>query len=334
MIQKSLSHWLKILHLVIMRTDFLFFVPLVLSVTMTFGATYQRSSQLTGQSFLDAFNFEAISDPTHGRVTYVNESTAKADGLVSVANNKLTLRADYTTKLSSSDSGRKSFRIESTSQYKTHVAIFDIAHMPQGCGTWPAIWEVGADWPNEGEVDIVEGVNDQTPNKCSLHTGSNCTMPSSGSMTGTVDGTDCYAYDNGNAGCGVKINDNKSYGPQFNNNGGGWYAIERRSTYIKIFFWERTSSSVPSDVKSPGSSINTSNWGTPAAYFPNTHCDFSTHFGAHNIIINLTFCGDWAGSSSVYADSGCPSTCNTYVNDNPSAFKNAYFEFNSLNIYQ
>jgi hypothetical protein len=68
MIQKSLSHWLKILHLVIMRTDFLFFVPLGLSVTMTFGATYQRSSQLTGQSFLDAFNFEAISDPTHGRV--------------------------------------------------------------------------------------------------------------------------------------------------------------------------------------------------------------------------------------------------------------------------
>jgi hypothetical protein len=25
---------------------------------------------------------------------------------------------------------------------------------------------------SQGEVDIVEGVNDQTPNKCSLHTGS------------------------------------------------------------------------------------------------------------------------------------------------------------------
>lgn len=32
---------------------------------------------------------------------------------------------------------------------------FDIRHMPQGCGTWPAAWEVGDDWPNQGEVDIV-----------------------------------------------------------------------------------------------------------------------------------------------------------------------------------
>lgn len=204
--------------------------------------------------------------------------------------------------------------------------------MPQGCGTWPAIWEVGANWPNEGEVDIVEGVNDQTPNTCSLHTSSDCTMPSSRSMTGTSDGTDCDAYDNNNSGCGVSINDNKSYGPQFNSNGGGWYAIERSSSYIKIFFWERTSDSVPSDVTSPGSSINTSNWGTPAAYFPDTDCNFSTHFGPHNIIINLTFCGDWAGSS--YPASGCPSTCVDYVDNNPSAFEDAYFEFNSLGIYE
>lgn len=26
------------------------------------------------------------------------------------------------------------------------------------------------------------------------------------------------------------------------------------------------------------------------AYFPDTKCDFLTHFGPHNIIINLTFC--------------------------------------------
>lgn len=317
-----------------MRTNFYYFVILAPVVTTTFGATYQRSSQLAGQSFLDAFTFQAISDPTNGRVTYVDQSTAEADGLVSVANNKLTLRADYTTTLSSSGPGRNSFRIQSNSQYETHVAIFDIEHMPQGCGTWPAIWEVGANWPNEGEVDIVEGVNDQTPDTCTLHTSAGCTMPSSRPMTGTPDGTDCDAYDNGNSGCGVSIDDSKSYGPQFNSNGGGWYAIERSSSYISIFFWERTSDSVPSDVKSPGSSVDTSNWGTPAAYFPDTDCDFSTHFGPHNIVINLTFCGDWAGSSSVYAASGCPSTCVNYVNNNPSAFQNAYFEFNSLNIYQ
>lgn len=36
--------------------------------------------------------------------------------------------------------------------------------------TWPAVWEVGDDWPNQGEVDIVEGVNNVSPNQATLHT--------------------------------------------------------------------------------------------------------------------------------------------------------------------
>lgn len=38
------------------------------------------------------------------------------------------------------------------------------------------------------------------------------------------------------------------------------YAIERSSTYISIYFWERGSSSVPSEVKFPGSTVDTSTW--------------------------------------------------------------------------
>ncbi|KAF9218745.1 glycoside hydrolase family 16 protein [Gyrodon lividus] len=294
-------------------------------------ATYSVTSNLVGQSFLNAFSWQAIADPTNGRVNYVSEATAQADGLVSVWGNQVVLRADSTTTLSPSGPGRNSFRLESNAQYTTHVAVFDIAHMPQGCGTWPA---VGADWPNEGEVDIVEGVNDQSPNQSTLHTSAGCTMPSTRTMTGTSEGTDCDVYDNNNSGCGVLNNDSKSYGPVFNGAGGGWYAIERTSSFIKIFFWERGSTSVPSDVQYPGASVDTDNWGTPNAYFPDTDCDFPSHFGPHNIIINLTFCGDWAGNSAVYGASGCPSTCDDYVNNNPSAFTNAYFEFNSLDIYQ
>lgn len=62
---------------------------------------------------------------------------------------------------------------------------FDIRHMPQGCATWPAVWEVREDgWPNYGEVDIVEGVNDVSPNRAALHTSANCTMPAGALMTG------------------------------------------------------------------------------------------------------------------------------------------------------
>lgn len=62
--------------------------------------------------------------------------------------------------------------------------------MPEGCGTWPAAWEtLESDWPNSGEVDIVEGVNNETPNQSTLHTSAGCTMPGGGAMTGFVHST-------------------------------------------------------------------------------------------------------------------------------------------------
>lgn len=59
--------------------------------------------------------------------------------------------------------------------------------MPQGCATWPAVWEaddtVGT---SAGEVDILEGVNDIAPNSVTLHTTGNCTMPSNRTQLGYV----------------------------------------------------------------------------------------------------------------------------------------------------
>jgi hypothetical protein len=83
--------------------------------------------------------------------------------------------------------------------------------------------------------------------------------------------------------------------------------MERTSTYIKVWFWPRNSATVPAQVKSGASPIDTSTWGTPFAAFVNSGCDIASKFGPENIIINLTFCGDWAGS--VYSNSGCPGNC-------------------------
>ena len=47
--------------------------------------------------------------------------------------------------------------------------------------------------------------------------------------------------------------------------------------------------------------------GQPFAFFPDTDCDINSHFGPHNLIINLTFCGDWAGA--VFDSDGCPGDC-------------------------
>jgi hypothetical protein len=66
--------------------------------------------------------------------------------------------------------------------------------------------------------------------------------------------------------------------------------MERTDSSIKIWFWERNDSSVPADVSGCGSHINTDTWGTPMAYFGSESCDFASHFGPNNIIINLTLC--------------------------------------------
>jgi hypothetical protein len=78
--------------------------------------------------------------------------------------------------------------------------------------------------------------------------------------------------------------------------------------------------------------VNPDNWETPATYFPNTKPDIDRHFTAQSIVINLTFRGDWAGNT--YAQSGCSGTCGDYVNHNPNAFTDAYFDLVFLRIYK
>ncbi|KAK7058180.1 glycoside hydrolase family 16 protein [Favolaschia claudopus] len=302
------------------------FVAISSIVPSVLGGTYSRSENIVGQGFYNSFNFEAIGDPTNGRVQYVDKATAMSRNLTFASGNTFILRADSTSVTGAP--GRPSVRIRTNNAYTTHVAVFDVAHMPQGCG-----WETDeANWPRGGEVDILEGVNDQGSNQVTLHTTSGCTMPASRTQTGTSLQLDCNWAINGNTGCGVRVNTASSYGPSFNANGGGWFAIERTNTFINVWFWPRNAGNVPADVRSGGTSVNTGSWGTPTANFPNTSCNFPSFFDANNIIINLTFCGDWAGA--VYGSSGCPSTCNNFVDNNPSAFTNAYFQFNSINIYK
>ncbi|KZT67623.1 glycoside hydrolase family 16 protein [Daedalea quercina L-15889] len=297
------------------------------------GGTWTIGDTYIGQDFLDNWTFEAEADPTGGRVIYVDQSTALADNLTYVSSDTLIMRVDDTTTLTSSDAGRNSVRIKSNTSYNYHAVVIDARHMPEGCATWPAFWETNdSDWPTAGEVDIVS-VNSVPPNLVSLHVGSTCSMPSSRNETGAPQTNDCDVNTDGNDGCGVENPTDNSFGPDFNSAGGGWYAMERTADSVSVWFWSRTDSTVPTDVSSGASSIDTDNWGTPAAYFPNTDCDLSSVFSANNIIFDITLCGDWAGQSSVYSSAGCPDTCEDYVNENPSAFSDAYWDVAAVRVY-
>lgn len=301
-------------------------------VTAALAANYSRTDNVVGSAFNDFFLYDNIADPTHGRVNFVDGPTAQKLNLTYFTSDSFILRADSQTVLTKSGPGRNSVRLLSKRQFANGVTVADIRHMPQGCGTWPAFWSIAYDF-SEGEIDILEGVNDQGPNYATLHTTSGCTMPQTRDQTGFTSATDCDV-NVGNGGCGVGFTDNRSYGPAFNQAGGGWYAMERTDMFIKIWFWSRNATDVPADVKRSSDTVVPDNWGTPAASFPNTSCDIGRHFGPENIIINLSFCGSWGGVQSVYSSAGCPGTCVDFVNNNPSAFVDAYFDFARLSLYQ
>jgi hypothetical protein len=112
------------------------------------------------------------------------------------------------------------------------MVLMDAYHMPTGCGTWPAWWQNGPNWPYGGEIDILEGVNAFEQNQVSLHTGPGCTMPTNLNSnqlatmtTGNYNSYDCSSANTANQGCGARDEvDTTSYGTGFNNNKGGVYA--------------------------------------------------------------------------------------------------------------
>ncbi|KAM5537516.1 hypothetical protein V8D89_008843 [Ganoderma adspersum] len=302
-------------------------------LTTVLAGTWKQCDSYSGKSFLSGFNHMTIADPTHGRVNYVSQATALKKNITFAKGDTLILRADHTTKLSASGPGRDSFRLMSKKTYTNHVSVWNVRHMPRGCGTWPALWEFGANWPAQGEIDVVEGVNGHGTNQMTLHTTAGCSMGSGRKMTGSTVQANCDVAANGNTGCAVLDKNSKSYGLAFNNNGGGFYAMERSNSGVKVWFWPRHDKSIPADVAKGSTTVNTDKWGTPSAHFPSTSCNMAQHFGPHNIVINLSLCGDWAGQQSIYSQDGCPGSCVANVNDNPGAFATAYFDIAWLKIY-
>ena len=204
----------------------------------------------------------------------------------------------------------------------------------------PAFWMVGPDWPSQGEIDIIEGVNDATTNKMTLHTGPGCSIDGNGGnsdtnsnvMTGTVEQTACDVSSGDNTGCGITTTDTQSYGAGLSESGGGVYATEWTDTGISVYFFPR--SSIPSDISS--GTPEPSSWGSPVAHFSGG-CDFGTSFTNQQIVFDTTFCGDWAGADDVWGESCAASTgksCVDYVGQNGEDFEGQFWSINSLKVYQ
>lgn len=78
-----------------------------------------------------------------------------------VKDNQFFMKADDTSFVDIDSRGRDSIRIVSNAAYDAALMVLDLAHMPEGCGTWPAWWTLSAQgpWPLGGEIDIIEGMS-------------------------------------------------------------------------------------------------------------------------------------------------------------------------------
>ena len=296
---------------------------------------YVPVDTFTSTNFFSAFNFFNEPDPTNGMVTYVDRATAATSTLVATApqaSNAIYLGLDSTTP---NTPKRNSVRLNSQKTYNKGLFVIDLAHMPTGCGVWPAFWLLGsgATWPINGEIDIIEGVNNQPNNSMTLHTTAGCSIQPTG-FTGHLDTPDCdvnNATQGKNMGCGIRNPSPTSFGAPFNAQGGGVVATEVTSQAISIWFWPR--GSVPASLQN--ASPDPSQWGKPVARYAGD-CDIDAHFKDLQIVFDTTLCGDWAGQT--WSKSGeCAAkapTCEAFVAANPQALGEAYWLVNAVKVFE
>lgn len=184
--------------------------------------------------------------------------------------------------------------------------------------------------PLNGEIDIIEGVNQLTRNKASLHSGDTTCAIQSAPMLGSIASTDCQTTHNGQmdnfVGCGIDLESTASFGDPFNNGDGGVYAMQWTDDFIKTWFFPRGSE--PKSLSSGCSAPDLTEFGTPDTFF--SGCDIGSNFKENRLMFTTTFCGSWAGDANVYPQS-CPlirsdagQSCRAQVALNPDDYQDRY----------
>ena len=306
---------------------------------------YTLVQDYSGAKFFQGFNFFTQPDPTDGFVQFMSMAQSNDTGIAGIMTGGAADNAVYLgveTGNTTSSQGRNAIRVSSQQTFQHALMVADIAHMPTGCGTWPALWMLGqgpdpstpAVWPAAGEIDIIEGVNNQVGNSMTLHTSAGIVVQNS-SMTGQLVTSNCDVNapnQSNNAGCGVVDSNPLSFGAPFNQAGGGIWLMEWLPNSIKI--WCFGHDSAPADIMA-GQPTSSAAWGTPHASFE-TGGDMDSHFQNMQIIIDTTFCGSWAGAvwNTSSACSSLAPTCEQYIAQNGDALTDAYWAINKLQIYQ
>lgn len=298
---------------------------------------YTLVREYSGQNFFDLWDFYgAYDNTTQGNVIWVNESYATSQRLAYVdSQGNAIIKVDNTTDVAMGQN-RSSVRITTRDTYDVgSLWIIDLSHMPFGCSVWPAFWSFGPNWPEDGEIDIIEGINLMIDNQISIHTTPGCTHNGSEYQLGTSGATtDCSQP----SGCTVTESSPNSFGSGFAAAGGGVWATQFDVSGIFIWFWSRPD--VPASIDQVDSaSMNVAQWGIPhASYFSNT-CNITQYFSPQNLVLDITLCGGWAGAGTSYnascGNSGPTGLCyqDCVVGPGSPRYDNAYFNISYVRAY-
>lgn len=235
-------------------------------------------------------------------------------------------------------------RVEGKNVYnKSSLFIINIKRVPEACGAWPAFWAVGMpdsaaaqwgkdsynnpinmDWPNAGEIDMIELVNG-IHNHITLHTKKKCNskryvdgneikQPGQATDSNAYGTNDCNDND-GKDGCGVtakgfsgtdinKINKTKDT----SEDSGCLMICEwRKNCYINV--WMLKHSEDPKTdyykmnekikTKQPIKHSDLTKLPKPSARHELNNCrnekNEKEYFNNLHLVLNTTICGQWSG---------------------------------------
>ncbi|KAK0482622.1 glycoside hydrolase family 16 protein [Armillaria novae-zelandiae] len=274
------------------------------------GTSYTTSSDgwtlktpLKGQDLIDYFHYDVAAADNDGVANYVDGSSS---GLVYLDGDENVIIAIDTAETVAL---RNSVRMVSSTTFNPgYLFLFDIKEIPAACGTWPAVWFTGSNWPDDGEIDVVEG------------------------------DSNCNAYVS-TTGCGLSLDSTSSFGLPFNQADGGVYALQFTDSGISMYFWN--TGSVPDDIVS--GSPNPSTWDAVVSYSADA-CDPSSHFKDLMMVINTNLGGTFAGADiwSTENAGGQGSSCAeitgnsdaaNYILNTGSAYTDVHFSFRGIYIY-
>ncbi|KAF8137076.1 hypothetical protein EV363DRAFT_1394645 [Boletus edulis] len=298
---------------------------------------YDIFRDYSGSTFFDGWDFYGSFDNlTWGNVTWVTKEVGASQNLAYVnSENHVILKVDNVTNVTVGEL-RSSVRITTQDAYDLgSLWIIDLNHIPYGCSVWPAFWSFGPHWPEDGEIDIIEGINVNPSNQMAIHATQGCYHNGNTDQLGSTGSTDCSQ----GSGCTVGELSPNSYNSGFAQAGGGVFATQFDVSGIFMWFWSRAD--IPSSISqaTSTSSIDISSWGTSHATFSSNMCNISQFFTPQNLVLDIDLCGVWAGVPSIYdsqcANEGPTGLCynDSVVGPGSPRYDNAYFDINYVRTY-